>query len=64
MSLLIRKGANDQIQSRRVDGPAAACLFRDLRITMHAGILPPEFKEACTKPACSGLSLDGTMETS
>ena len=44
--------------------PAAACLFRDLRITMHAGILPPEFKEARTKPTCSGLSLDGTMETS
>jgi hypothetical protein len=43
MSLLIWKGPNDTIESRRVDGPAAACFFRGLRITIHAGILPPEF---------------------
>jgi len=48
----------------RINGLALACLFRDLRITIHAGILPPEFKDARTKPTCPWLSLDGTMETS
>lgn len=40
-----------------------ACLFLGLRITIHAGILTPDVKDACTESACSGQSLDGTMET-
>jgi hypothetical protein len=64
MSPVIRMGTNDPIEGRRVDSPAAACFFRGLPITIHAGILTPEFKETCTKPACSGLSLEGTMERS
>ena len=60
MSRLTRQGTNDPIESRRVDGSRCR-LFLPWPADYNSR---PEFKEACTKPACSGLSLDGTMETS
>ncbi len=39
------EGTNDPDGRVTIEGPAAACLFRDLRIPqLHAGILPPEFE--------------------